>query len=243
MQIASDFKTLARLVLGGGKGKTHAESLEDFYHVQADSYDDFRKRLLHGRAELYRRLPVRRGDIWIDMGGGTGANLENLEGRLEQLQHVYLVDLCPSLLGVARRRIAQRGWSNVTAVEADITIFRPPEGKAQIITFSYSLTMVPEWEAAIRHAHQLLAPGGHLGVVDFYTTPPQWSLPLPCHTRWSRWFWPRWYAWAHVYLNDRHPTTLDGLFTTKLLKGHWGRTPYLMGLRSPYYQFIGCKEG
>ncbi len=241
MSLASDLKIIACMARGARRGPTHAARLERFYRPQAGAYDDFRRRLLHGRRELYQRLPVPDNGIWIDMGGGTGANLEALKGCLSQLNHVYLVDLCPSLLAVARARIARNGWTNVTAVEADATSFQSPAGPAQVITFSYSLTMIPDWLSAIEHARTLLTPGGHIGVVDFATTPAQWSLPLPCHSWLSRHFWPRWFAHDRVLLNAEHPLTLHRLFATEHLAGHGGRVPYLPGARMPYYHYVGRK--
>lgn len=65
--------------------------------------------------------------------------------------HVYLVDLSPSLLEVARQRFKRLGWKNVTVVCQDAREFRLPEtsedaeghGRADIVTLSYSLSMIP----------------------------------------------------------------------------------------------------
>ena len=53
MSFASDLKVLYHLTLSPIRGKTHAERLESFYGAQAGAYDDFRKRLLKGRQELF----------------------------------------------------------------------------------------------------------------------------------------------------------------------------------------------
>ena len=68
------------------------------------------------------------------------------------------------MLKAARRRIAERGWKNVEAVEADAIQFRPAEELADVVTFSYSLTMIPDWFAAIENAWSILKPGGVIGV-------------------------------------------------------------------------------
>jgi betaine lipid synthase len=59
--------------------------------------------------------------------------------------HVYLVDLSPSLLEVARKRFERLGWKNVTVVCQDARQFRLSEatGGADIVTMSYSLSMIP----------------------------------------------------------------------------------------------------
>ena len=50
-------------------------------------------------------------------------------------------------------------------VEADATTWVPDEGfgRVDVLTFSYSLTMIPNWFSAMDHAAQLLAPDGRLG--------------------------------------------------------------------------------
>ena len=240
VNLAQDIQILYHMARGG-RGGTHAERLESFYKGQAETYDGFRGRLLHGRESLFQSLPVPKNGIWIDMGGGTGANLEALGPGLHTLGQVYLVDLCPSMLEIAHRRITQNGWSNVTPVEADVTTFQPRDRPVQAVTFSYSLTMMPDWQKALAHARGLLCPGGHIGVVDFYISPSRWSLPLPCHSWGHRQFWPRWFARDGVMINPQHPRTLTNLFETLLLTGKTGKIPYMPYFRVPYYQFIGRK--
>src|SRR5215831_12547495 len=113
MGIASDLRILYNLTCKRIRGNSHQERLEAFYRHQADGYDDFRKRLLHGREEMMQALEVPPGGRLLDMGGGTGANLEALGQRLATLGEVTVVDLCPSLLKTAEARIARHGWSNV----------------------------------------------------------------------------------------------------------------------------------
>ncbi len=170
MSIASDLKVLYHLAFKPIRGKDHADRMESFYAGQAEAYDSFRKRLLQGRRELYARIDVPENGVWVEMGGGTGANLEFLEDRIRRLSKVYVVDLAGSLLAVARQRAAERGWTNVEAVEADATKFRPAIEVADVVTFSYSLTMIPDWFAAIDNAYEMLRDGGQIGVVDFYVS-------------------------------------------------------------------------
>src|SRR5262245_16431479 len=101
MSFTSELKILYHMVFARQRGATHAERLEGFYRGQAEGYDDFRKRLLHGRRELYERLPAPDGGVWIEMGGGTASNLEYLGDRISTLKEVLVVDLSPSLLSVA----------------------------------------------------------------------------------------------------------------------------------------------
>ena len=241
--LISDLKTVYRLAKPV-RGDTHQERLENFYSTQSKDYDRFRQRLLHGREELYRSLADgdRDGKVWVDFGGGTGANFESIGDRLSKLASIYIVDLSPSLLQVARSRIADSGWTNMKTVEADIAGFVPPEGSVDIVTFSYSLTMIPDWFAAIDRAEKILKPGGAIGVVDFYVSrkhPPEgWKR----HSFFDRHFWPIWFATDNVFLSPDRLAYLHHRFDTVSLVENMGSLPFLPGFKVPYYRFIGSKR-
>lgn len=242
MGALADLKILYHLLLRPVRGRSHAARMESFYAGQATGYDAFRQRLLQGREELYRSIPIPEGGVWIDMGGGTGGNLEFLGDRLQGIGQVYLVDLSPSLLAVARRRVEERGWKNVEIVEGDATEFRPPSGKADVVTFSYSLTMIPDWFSAVENARDLLRPDGVLGAVDFYIArkyPPEgWT-----HHPWpTRAFWPLWFSGDNVSPSPDHVPFLHRHFQPVRLDERRARVPYLPFLRVPYYVFVGRKR-
>jgi betaine lipid synthase len=59
---------------------------------------------------------------------------------LEKFKKVYIVDLCSSLCKEAQSKVDAHGWKNVQVVEGDACEFVPDEGKATLVTFSYSLS-------------------------------------------------------------------------------------------------------
>ena len=241
MSLISDLRILYHMAAKPVRGKDHAARLESFYSGQAAGYDDFRRRLLQGREAMYRSIPVPDGGVWVDLGGGTGANLEPIGGAMHRAAKVYLVDLCDSLLAVARNRCEARGWANVEAVHADATLFRPAEGCADVVTFSYSLTMIPDWYAAIDNAAAMLRPGGTIGVTDFFVAR---KFPAEGRVRhaWStRAFWPVWFASDNVFLSPDHVPYLQRRFETVRLEEHRAKVPYMPLVRVPYYTFVGRK--
>jgi S-adenosylmethionine-diacylgycerolhomoserine-N-methlytransferase len=242
MGLASDLRVLYRLAFARVRGDTHAERLESFYRHQASGYDDFRKRLLHGREEMIRALDIPEGGRMIDMGGGTGSNAEYLGDRLARLASLHIVDLCPSLLAAADDRIRRHGWSNVHPAQADATLYEPPGGPVDVVTFSYSLTMIPDWFRAMQHAHELLRPGGLIGVVDFYISRKWPAEGLQRHSGFQRVFWPAWFGMDNVFLSPDHLPWLQRHFETVKLEERLGKVPYLLGLRAPYYIFVGRKR-
>jgi S-adenosylmethionine-diacylgycerolhomoserine-N-methlytransferase len=231
--IPADFKTLWRLARGAPAGKNHADRLERFYRPQAESYDAFRDRLLQGRAELIELLAPPDGALIVELGAGTGNNARHFGAQLARFETVELVDLCPALLEQARERWAHE--PRVRVIEADATHYRPSR-PADRVYLSYSLTMMPEWRAALENAVAMLKPGGILGVVDF-ELPRGDCLAGRCACD----FWRRWCAHDGVYLNRAHVEVMQSLTETVSLRESNAALPYLPGLRVPYYIYVGRK--
>ena len=243
--VFQEIKTLYHLTLSPVRGQTHAERLESFYSKQAIGYDDFRHKLLQGRRELYQAIDVPANGVWIEMGGGTGSNLEFLREKIAKLKAVYIVDLAPSLLAIADERIKSNGWTNVHTVLADVGSFKLPNEteKADVITFSYSLTMIPRWFKAVDRAIALLRDGGKIGVVDFYISPQHPDQGRAQHNAWTRNFWRLWFGMDQVNLSPDHLDYLTERLTPLLVSEHRASVPYLPWLgKVPYYRFIGQKR-
>lgn len=244
MSLWADLKVLYHLTLSPVRGKSHQDRLESFYGGQAQAYDAFRKRLLQGRQELYSSIAVPHGGCWVDVGGGTGSNMEYLGENIQQLGQAYIVDLTPSLLKVADDRIAQRGWKNVKTLHADATTLTLPEDQlADVVTFSYSLTMIPDWFAAVDAAWRLLKPGGVIGVVDFYVG-RKWPEAGRAKHAWStRHFWRTWFDADNVFPSPDHIPYLHHRFQAISLDEAKAKLPYMPLVRMPYYRFVGKRIG
>ena len=227
-----DAAVLWALLRGARSGGSHAERLERFYRPQADHYDRFRERLLHGRQALIARLPVPDGGRVVELGAGTGRNLEFFGPRIETFGGVDLVDLCRPLLAKARERCAR--WPNVKVHEADACAWRP-DAPVNAVYFSYALTMIPDWRGAIDNALSMLAEGGAIGVVDFNLPAAGRGLAGLLQRR----FWPRWFAHDGVHLSDAHLPYLLERCRPLLVEQRTAAVPYLLGLRVPYYAFVG----
>lgn len=242
MSLIADLRILYHLTLKPVRGKDHAARMESFYAGQAGAYDSFRRRLLRGRQELWNAIHTPAQAVWVDMGGGTGSNLEYFGPQLEHLNRLYIVDLSHSLLEIAKQRIQQQGWSNVETVEADATIFQPVQTAVDVVTFSYSLTMIPDWFAAIDNALAMLKPGGQIGVVDFYVARKYPSDGLKRHGWFTRSFWPTWFASDNVFPSSDHVPYLHRHFDPIHFEEQQARVPYLPFMRTPYYTFVGRKR-
>lgn len=238
-ELLADSRVLWRMLRGLPRSGSAADRLQAFYAPQASRYDAFRGRLLHGREELIRRLPAAAGDVVVELGCGTGENLERFGGRLARLRRLILVDLCPALLERAQARAVR--FPNVQVVEADISRYRPSE-PVDCVYLSYALTMVEDWRAAIANAVAMLKPGGTLGVVDFYVSAARPSAGRNRHAAWERWLWRRWFAHDGVGLDPGHMAQLESAMPDCHIFEGRGSVPYLLRLTVPYYLFIGRRR-
>jgi S-adenosylmethionine-diacylgycerolhomoserine-N-methlytransferase len=240
VSLLTDLKNIYHLTIKSVRGVDHAERMENFYASQAEIYDDFRQRFLQGRKELYAKLQAPTGGVWVDLGAGTGWCLEHCGISVGHLSKVYLVDLAPSMLKMAEQRAKSHQWDHVKTVVADAGSFRPPM-TVDVVTFSYSLTMIPDWRAAVENAWRMLKPGGLIGVADFYVAR---KLPLngfARHSWFTRTFWPTWFRRGDVMICPDHAPYLHERFASILFYEGRAHVPYLPFLRIPFYVFLGRK--
>jgi len=238
--IGRDARILLHLLRGQPRHGSLAERLEGFYAPQAEDYDRFRERLLHGRDELIERLATPAGARVVELGAGTGHNLRYFGPRLAELEQIDLVDLCPALLEQARQRSA--ALPKVRVIEADASRYRP-EAPVDRVYCSYSLSMMPNWDEVIENALAMLRPGGLLGVVDFYVSDAAGHPGRVRHGRFERLFWPRWFAHDGVHLGPERLGRLCERLPDHQLSERRAAVPYLPGLRVPYYLFVGQRQG
>lgn len=228
MSLVADGKILLNLLRGMPKEGEAASKLERFYAGQADAYDSFRERLLHGRAELIEALELPDQAHVVELGGGTGRNIDFFGTKLNQIKQYEVVDLCASLLAVARKRASQS--NNIQVVEANACHYQP-SAPVDLVIFSYSLTMIPDWELALDNAKKMLKPNGKIVVVDFTLSDQQ--------SRWISLFWQKWFGHDGVYLNPAQANRLKKLFPNGQYTEAFAKVPYLPFIRVPYYRFIG----
>lgn len=242
MSAMGQLKTLYHMVLSPIRGESHQERLDSFYAGQAEHYDATRQKMLHGRDELFQSLPAPTGGKWVDLGCGTARNAEAWGDRIQNFGEATLVDLSDSLLEVAKKRVDKRGWTNVRLLNADATKVDIEPGTVDVVTFAYSLTMIPNWYTAIDRALTLLKPGGTIGVVDFYVAKKYPAADRAKHSWFRRTFWPVWFANDNVFPNADLLPYLESRFETVEVTEEAGKIMMIPLLRIPYMRFVGVKR-
>ncbi|KAG0018984.1 hypothetical protein BGZ81_009978 [Podila clonocystis] len=243
---------------------TQQGRLEAFYKDQAEIFDDTRGGLLRGRntmiafaaAELKHRLPeADQKPVWVDLGGGTGWNIEkmSLHFPIDHFERIYLVDLCPSLCRIARERCQKFGWTNVVvlcedAVQSGFPGFGDPNAKIDLVTMSYSLSMMDNYFPVVDRVYDWLKPEtGILAVADFYASTnldksgSEGVEGYFCNW-WTRTFWSIWFAFDHVHFHPSRREYLEHKFQIKksINCRNSFYIPYFAQV--PYYMWIGERK-
>ncbi|NJC09045.1 class I SAM-dependent methyltransferase [Polymorphobacter fuscus] len=149
----------------------HAAAMDRIYRRQRHVYDLTRKYYLLGRDALIAGLDAGPGARVLEVGCGTGRNLI-VAARAFPAARFTGLDISAAMLATARANIARAGLSErIDLVQADATAFDAAalSGGAGFdrVFLSYTVSMIPDWQAALAQAARALAPGGRLDLVDF----------------------------------------------------------------------------
>jgi len=177
------------------------------YAFQRHIYDVSRKYYLLGRDRLIEGLAPPPGGRVLEVGCGTARNLI-VAARCWPEARFYGFDISDEMLRTARHRVARAGLSHrITLARGDAADFETETllGQARFdrVFFSYTLSMIPDWQAAIATGCRALAPDGRLSIVDFG---PQQRWP-----GWWRSFLFAWLAHWHVTPREALPTAIEAI--------------------------------
>ena len=145
--------------------------MDRLYRNQRRFYDLTRKYYLFGRDRLIRELDLRPGETLAEIGCGTARNLIVIARRYPGTT-LYGLDASSEMLKTAQAAVAKAELSDrIKFAQGYAEAFRPAQvgihKPLNIIVFSYSLSMIPNWRAALAAAGAALAPRGRVHVVDF----------------------------------------------------------------------------
>jgi S-adenosylmethionine:diacylglycerol 3-amino-3-carboxypropyl transferase/ubiquinone/menaquinone biosynthesis C-methylase UbiE len=262
----------------------HKSTMELFYENQKEEYDSFRESLLVSRPNLMEIIPLfeplyptgireleeedKDDDeeeedyedsddarkVWIDIGGGTGRNLEffTVDMIEKHFKKIVIVDISPSLLSQANKRIERMGLSHIIETlehdinDEEIKTLLPKE--ADLVTMSYSCSMIPQNHKALTLSSELLKMGGFLGVCDFFVHGNYDHLMPPITSFFRRLesqFHKLWFKQDHIHLLSsatfEHLMTDDS--TDYQMKKVWderfrGKVPFLSWFLRPFHGVV-----
>jgi S-adenosylmethionine-diacylgycerolhomoserine-N-methlytransferase len=149
----------------------HAGLMNDVYRGQRHIYDLTRKYYLLGRDRLIDEMDVPDGGNVLEIGCGTGRNLARIAKRWPEAR-LYGLDISDEMLKSAAANLRTAKCASRTELAlADAARFDALQlfgrGRFDRIMFSYTLSMIPDWQGALRQAAALLSTQGSIQIVDF----------------------------------------------------------------------------
>jgi len=147
----------------------HAALMDRTYRHQRLIYDATRRFFLLGRDRLLDDLAPPPGARVLEIACGTGRNLARI-ARLHPGCALYGIDISHEMLRSARAKLGPRAvlaHGDACDIDGEALFGLDPVGGFDRVILSYSLSMIPDWERALRQAAAQVRPGGSLHVVDF----------------------------------------------------------------------------
>ncbi len=106
------------------------------------------------------RAAIKSGDHVLDLGTGTGSVALRLGAAVGASGRVVGHDISQDMLGIATRRAAQMGLSNVEFLDGRAESIPAEDSSFDVVLASLSLMYVIDREAAAREIVRVLRPGG-----------------------------------------------------------------------------------
>ncbi|MBK6458920.1 MAG: methyltransferase domain-containing protein [Gemmatimonadetes bacterium] len=134
------------------------------------------------RAEAVRRLGLAPGARVLDAGCGPGGSLPFLRAAVGETGECVGVEISPTVAALAERRIAQRGWSNVSVRVAPAQLVELPGSFDGLLMFAApDVYASPE---AVHHLLPRLRPGAGVAFFGAKLSSGRWGWLLNGPFRW-----------------------------------------------------------
>jgi len=140
------------------------------YSEHARSYDRDTGAFQPYRRAVVEALPLRRGQVVLDVGCGTGLCCGLLRDKVGPRGGVVGIEESPEMAAVAREQAAREGWGNVTVVQC------PAEDAPIAVTADAALFCavhdILQSPAALRNVVDSLRPGAWVAAGGGKWAPP-----------------------------------------------------------------------
>jgi len=156
---------------GTSAGAAVPAARQPAYCERARSYDRDTSAFQPYRRAVVEALPLRSGQVVLDVGCGTGLCCGLLREQVGPRGGVVAIEESPEMAAVAREHIADQGWRNVTVVQS-------PAEEAQIDLMADAALFcavhdIMQSPAALRNVLAKLRPGAWVAAGG-----GKWAAPM-----------------------------------------------------------------
>jgi len=170
----------------------HAALMDQVYRRQRHIYDLTRKYYLLGRDRMIRELDAKPGERIVEVGCGTARNLVAIQKAYPEAR-LYGLDASAEMLLSASEAMARAGLEGRIGLAHGYAEAMTPglfglDAPFDRAIFSYSLSMIPDWRAALASAAAHVRPDGTIHIVDFGDLATLWGPAAKALKGWLKLF-------------------------------------------------------
>lgn len=202
----------------------HHHTMNRIYKYQRHFYDITRPFFLPGRNRLLRMVAPRPNECILEIGCGTARNLIYL-AQIYGDAHFFGIDVSEQMLATALNNVRHAACTDRVVLHQGaaetvdpVAVFSRSD-KFDRIFFSYSLSMMADWRAALDMAKTALKSSGSLYVVDFWDL-HRWPQPIVM-------FFYKWFALFHVHFEKNMPNEIERRFPHTVIQPLWRHYAFL----------------
>lgn len=117
--------------------------------------------------EILEKLAVTEGDIFIDVGGGTGYFAIPASRIVGPKGKVFALDTSTEMIDELKNRISENNITNITVLQSQKYKLPIPDGTGTFALVSSVLHEVEDGKKLLTEVYRVLLPGGRLGIIEW----------------------------------------------------------------------------
>jgi demethylmenaquinone methyltransferase/2-methoxy-6-polyprenyl-1,4-benzoquinol methylase len=139
----------------------------------AGQYDIMNDLMSLGIHRIWKRIAVqlsnvRKGDMVLDLAGGTGDLTTLFEKRVGPDGQIVLADINSEMLRTGRDRLIDKGLvGNIRYAQVNAECLPFEDNTFDCVCIAFGLRNVTDKDAALRSMYRVLKPGGRVIVLEF----------------------------------------------------------------------------
>lgn len=160
-----------------------ARRVKDVFDAVASRYDIMNDLMSGGLHRLWKRFAieqaaVHRGQIILDLAGGTGDLARVFAQQVGQSGQVVLADINASMLQEGRRRLVDAGVAgNLSIAQVNAEALPFATDTFDCVAMAFGLRNVTDKDAALRSIFRVLKPAAKLLILEF-SKPAEFIRPI-----------------------------------------------------------------
>ncbi len=153
--------------------KDKARRVKGVFDSVASRYDLMNDLMSGGMHRLWKRFTVdqasvQRGQVVLDLAGGTGDLARKFASRVGSSGHVVLADINITMLQQGRRNLVDAGIAgNLSIAQVDGEKLPFASASFDCITIAFGLRNITDKQTALASMLRVLKPGGKLLILEF----------------------------------------------------------------------------